>query len=298
MIHAFYVTVFFFKIYLLYIFLVAEPYFIDCGDEWMLEHLLLFWRICAAIYNRYADFFADLPLPEVVEKKRKLDFITQENCKIESIKEAPQTYRFTKVPSMAARRHIFEQMCFPNSVQIWAACFSNSCLWEAYTKEIGEVEGIDMSAINTLLEHIPSGQGEESAVTSVRLSQWLAKSKNENSPTTTVEGISESLVTGSERMLGCYDSTSQLDASPLWSVETRFQFQTTLPCHGIVIWAVSYSSLGKELSSDPRVHFETVQAIRCFDEKVFAANQTKESINVIDFSLRVSISEILTVSIF
>ena len=127
---------------------------------------------------------------------------------------------------------MFYQKCYPNNLEFKIGLFSNTALWEAYSGEIGNVEGIDMSSINKLLEPIDAEYGVWSPVASVRISQW------------------NSFENDRERRANCKNTVFYSESSD-WTADCNLLCVVPVECHGlgisIILIFIFYRSIAEEL---------------------------------------------------
>jgi hypothetical protein len=150
--------------------------------------------------------------------------------------------------------------CSVDTVEIWCSFFSSQSLWDEYMAEIGDVEGIDMSAINDLMVDVAVSDTE---VTSSQLSQWSTSIFGQSCVATlSVEGCLEGAEEDSSFLL------SHRHAPPAGPTEEEAESRP-LYLHGLAFWTVFKSSTHPDtinISSHPIDHPETMQAFRCFDK--------------------------------
>eukprot|EP01041_Mallomonas_annulata_P003035 gene3035-5951_t len=129
----------------------------DENGQWLLEHLLLFYEIFETLQNQLNNTTADTDTNTNTTNRNKESEILQIDNNINNTNN----------------NKIEVEVC-PIAVDIYISYLHSKELWKAHCGEIGIVQGVDMSAINVLMEEI-----KEESLDSIRISQWNAKISHE-----------------------------------------------------------------------------------------------------------------------
>jgi hypothetical protein len=157
-----------------------------------------------------------------------------------------------------------------DTVDIWVSFVSSQSLWDAYMAEVGDVEGVNMRAMNELMTEAAATEAE---VTSCRLSQWSAKIFGEEivASLSLRQYLGTPCAAGNNVAATSWKWSSTVSyQQPASSSPSSLELEVDAPplLHGLAFWTVFRSSQNESirLSSHPVVYPETVQAFRCFDK--------------------------------
>jgi hypothetical protein len=142
---------------------------------------------------------------------------------------------------------------------LWCGVFTSESLWRQYTGRIETVEGIDMSAINELMESIPK---QETEMKSIRLSQWNAQRLHAVTHMGAIclfpHQVTDSVECGTEQ---------SLSEASLWEGNACLSITESGVYHGIAVFTVLQHVRGDcTLSSDPLHAPDSLQYFRCFEQ--------------------------------
>lgn len=221
--------------------IVGEPFFVDWSQCWAWEHILEYERWVAQLQNEWL---------------RRYPYDDDD-----------------KGDSVHSLRAVHWR------VRTMAAPFDCEELWSYYAGRIGVVEGVDMSAINSLMEEVDdggdddSGNGNGAEIISVRLSQWC-------DPQTHV-------CMSSARAIGSISTESlcanRNSASGTQYMSCEIDMTDVMCAHGIVLW-VEMEEQFEESSPVNMAHSpvstpDAIQGIVLFDSPICRNNDDGDGVS-------------------